>query len=171
MIDLFYKIETPCTIVDDVKKYIAENNITWTWVPYMTVSFDFQTNLGKLLTEKDSTLKMLSTNFVGSMLRLYKFPSMTCYDWHRDASIGCSLNMLLEDYHSLTLFIPSSQRKILNPVVSLKYEKNFWYLFNSQVLHSVVNVDEEDRILLTMTFPTNVKYKDVFDFLQQNNLN
>jgi hypothetical protein len=94
------------------------------------------------------------------------FPGMTVYNWHRDVEMGCSMNLVMEDYDSHTLFNPTDKKEILDNVVELKYEKNKWYLFNSQILHSVVNVDPRNRLLLTITFPKHVQYQEILDFLK-----
>ena len=99
-------------------------------------------------------------------MRLYMFPSMSVYNWHKDYAVGCSLNLVMEDYNAHTLFKSPDSKGILNKVIDLKYEKNKWYLFNSQIFHSVVNLGIRDRIMLTMTFPKNIKYQEILDFLK-----
>lgn len=159
----YYKIEQMPSYLDQVKEYAKTAN--WTWVPFMNISIDFQKTLGLQLIKKDKMLSGLQSNFYAEM-RLYMFPSMTVYNWHRDVEMGCSLNLVMDDYSAHTLFNPSDKKEIIDNVVELKYEKNKWYLFNSQILHSVINVDSKDRVLLTITFPKNVTYNDVADYLK-----
>ena len=159
---LFYKIEQEPIFLDKVREY-AET-AKWTWVPFMNISIDFQKTLGLDLIKQDSLLDSLRNKFNG-MMRLYMFPSMTVYNWHRDVEMGCSMNLVMEDYDSHTLFNPTDKKETIDNVVELKYEKNKWYLFNSQILHSVVNVDPRNRFLLTITFPKHVQYQEILDFL------
>jgi hypothetical protein len=161
--DLFYKIEQEPNFLDKVLDYSI--TAKWTWVPFMNISIDFQKTLGLELIKQDSLLDKLRDKFDGIM-RLYMFPGMTVYNWHRDVEMGCSMNLVMEDYDSHTLFNPTDKKEILDNVVELKYEKNKWYLFNSQILHSVVNVDLRDRLLLTITFPKHVQYQEILDFLK-----
>jgi hypothetical protein len=165
--NLFYKIEKEPKFLNQVKEYVK--TAAWTWVPFMSISIDFQKTLGLKLIEQDTVLKKLQSKF-NAMMRLYMFPGMTVYNWHRDVEMGCSMNLVMDDYSAHTLFNPSDKKEIIDKVVELKYEKNKWYLFNSQILHSVINVDHTDRILLTITFPKGVTYNDVFEFLKSEGI-
>lgn len=164
---LYRKLEQEPRFLDQVREY-AKTAI-WTWVPSTNISIDFQKNLGPQLINQDEMLSKLKLKFNATM-RLYMFPSMTVYNWHRDAEMGCSLNLVLDDYSAHTLFNPTDMKEIIDSVVELKYEKNKWYLFNSQILHSVINVDSKDRVLLTITFPKNVTYNEVSDYLNSENI-
>jgi len=76
------------------------------------------------------------------------------------------MNLVMDDYSAHTLFNPANRRDILDKVIELKYEKNKWYLFNSQILHTVINVDTRDRPLLTVSFPKDVEYQTVLKFIK-----
>jgi len=165
--ELFYKIDKDVTFLDQVAEYAA--TAQWKWVPFMNISVDFQKTLGIELTNQDAFLSKLRDKFKG-MLRLYMIPGMTVYNWHRDAEMGCSLNLVMDDYDAHTLFNPSDTKGIIDSVVELKYEKGKWYLFNSQIFHSVTNVGNRHRVLLTMTFPKNVQYKDVLEYLKSERI-
>lgn len=165
--NLYYRLEQEPKFLDQVKEYIKTTS--WDWVPFMNISLDFQKTLGLKLIKEDEVLSKLQSKF-NAMMRLYMFPSMTVYNWHRDVEMGCSMNLVMYDYDAHTLFNPSDKKEIRDKVVELKYEKNKWYLFNSQILHSVINVDNKDRILLTITFPKGVTYKDVFEFLKSERI-
>ena len=39
----------------------------------------------------------------------------------------------------------------------LRYEPNYWYLFNADISHSVYNLDKQWRYLLTYTVPRNTE--------------
>jgi hypothetical protein len=165
--NLYYKLKQEPKFLDQVNEYAK--TASWTWVPFMNISTDFQKSLGLELVRQDELLSKLQSKF-NAMMRLYMFPSMTVYNWHRDVNMGCSINLVMDDYSAHTLFNPSGQKEIIGKVVELKYEKNKWYLFNSQILHSVINVDHKDRILLTITFPKGVTYNDVFEFLKSEGI-
>jgi hypothetical protein len=160
--DLFYEINSTPDYLEEVRNF--SKTAEWTWVPFMNISINFQNTLGKKISKSDIFLSNLQTKFSGT-LRLYMFPRMTVYNWHRDSAMGCSLNLVMEDYNSSSLFTRSNQ-SILNEVIQLPYKKNTWYLFNSQILHSVVNLDQKDRILLTFTFPKNVSYDEVLSYIK-----
>ena len=164
---LYYKIEQASSYLDQVREYAK--TVNWTWVPFMNISIDFQKTLGPKLMKQDAMLNKLQSKF-NAVMRLYMFPSMAVYNWHRDVEMGCSLNLVMDDYSAHTLFNPADKKEIIDRVVELKYEKNKWYLFNSQILHSVINVDSKDRVLLTITFPKNVTYNDVADYLKSQGI-
>ena len=161
--DLYYKLKQEPKFLDQVNEYAK--TASWTWVPFMNISIDFQNKLGLKLIKQDETLSKLQSKF-NAMMRLYMFPSMSVYNWHKDVEMGCSMNLVMDDYTAHTLFNTSDQKGIIDKVVELKYEKNKWYLFNSQILHSVINVDHKDRILLTITFPKSVTYHTIFEFIK-----
>lgn len=164
-LELFYLIDNQCNVLNEIDDYL-QNGVTWTWVPYVYTCKDFKKNIGQHLIDKDYFLTSLQKHFKESQLHLYKFPSKTFYTWHKDKNVGCSLNMVLDDYYSKTVFMPNPGKKLLNSIVELKYQKHKWYLFNSQITHSVMNLDIRDRILLTFTFPLKVKFREVKSFIQ-----
>jgi hypothetical protein len=150
----FYQIDEPYTNIKSVKQSIS--NASWQWIPYMTVADNFFESLSF-----DPFIKEIATQF-GGHLKLYKVPSNYVYHWHKDANIGCSLNMVLEEYNSHTLFIhPERDNKYVEPFVELKYKPETWYIFNSQERHTVINLDKRDRILFTLIMPKQTNYHDV----------
>ncbi len=155
----YFKINKPCTILDRVRDFIP--HAKWTWVPYMNLAINFPADLIK----RDEFLNSIPGEFKPT-LRLYKFFSNSMYNWHRDAAIGCSFNMVLEDYNSYTLFNKENKINIVNNFIELTYEKEKWHLFNSQQLHAVVNLDPRDRYLLTVSFPKSVKYDQLLEWVK-----
>ena len=154
MNNYFYEVSEPYQNIEAVKQFIPTAN--WQWVPFMNVASNFYESV---LT--DPFIKQLSIEFSGS-LRLYKVPAMHVYHWHRDAQVGCSLNMVLEEYQSHTLFSNvESESKYVDPVVELKYKPETWYIFNSQERHTVINLDTRDRVLFTLIMPRQTTYQDV----------
>ena len=150
----FYEVKESYQNIEAVKKFIS--TAIWQWIPYMPVASNFYE-----ATQSDPFIKDIAAEFNGK-LRLYKFPAKQVYHWHKDASVGCSLNMVLEEYNSHSLFIhPERDNKYVEPVVELKYKLETWYIFNSQAMHSVINLDDRDRILFTLIMPKDIDYHDV----------
>ena len=154
-------------IIDSVKTFLP--SVVWECIPYMTVSANF-IDVSREIINNDTMLKILIEKFSGE-LRLYKFPGNSVYRWHKDAVIGCSLNMVLENYHCHTLFSTDFQNGNVFKVEELVYTPNKFYLFNSQILHTVVNLDPRDRILLTLTFNRSVLFEDVKNYLENEYIN
>lgn len=81
---------------------------------------------------------------------ILKMEPNTCYKWHKDTDRLVGINMLLTDNGSMCLFADSTE-----PVVfefdELIYEPNKYYVFNTQVPHTVFNFSGE-RYLLSVEF-------------------
>jgi hypothetical protein len=159
--EYFLNLDIDCTILDDVKEFL--DRAIWVWVPYMLLAFNFP----EKLTTKDYFLDEISSVFDGR-LRLYKIPKNSVYNWHQDYNVGCSLNLVMEEYNCHTLFSTKTHsykttegHPIIHDVVELKYVVGKYTLFNNQKTHQVVNLDDRDRYLLTMTFPKDVTYDRV----------
>lgn len=90
----------------------------------------------------------------GGEVNCFRLKSMTDYGWHQDYQNACNLNMVVEEYHSHTLFSTGRLDNTLNvaKLIELKYTPNKWVLFNAQKYHTVLNLDTKDRILLTFNF-------------------
>jgi len=131
----------------------------WHWIPYVTVC----KNIEEI---EDQFYK--SCGFLSCMrqeleptLALYKFPSSSFYEWHKDIYIGASINMVLKDYDSITLFSEDTDKIEIYKTTRLPYQPLTWYAFNSQERHCVINHGDEDRILLTVTFTRDYSYPEL----------
>jgi hypothetical protein len=166
--DFFLKIDQDVdSIIPIIKKFLA--TVEWKWVPYQNIAINVESIELEIL-EKCPLLSKFNQKF-GGTLHLYNIPGQAVYTWHRDHSIGCALNMVLESYNCHTLFSkskhpldssPANQNNILS-VVELKYELNKFYIFNNQLPHSVTNLDR-DRTLVTYVFPKPLSYYNIRDW-------
>lgn len=86
--------------------------------------------------------------FKAAILRL---PPNTCYDWHVDDDRGWTINMLLSSGKSHCLF--GAKDGVAFPFIELVYEPGFYYAFNTQVHHTVLNFDTH-RYLFSLQFDT-----------------
>jgi hypothetical protein len=153
--DYYYKLKEPCSLINRVREHIPK--ALWMWIPFMHVDANFPTDI----FYKDDFLTSIPKNFIPT-IHFYKIPKQTVYHWHIDRALSSSINMVLEDYHSHTLFVTgdyTKESKMVSNIIELKYEPETWYLFNSKRLHSVFNLDDRDRYLLTVTFQ--VPYSEV----------
>jgi hypothetical protein len=145
------------------------SDIEWKWDPAgMNIALKAKELEFKVL-ECCSWLAELKNQFGGS-LQIYKIPNQCCYKWHRDTIIGCSLNIVLEEYNCHTIFNKSkhpldfsTDESHMSSIVELKYEPKKFYLFNSQIQHSVINLDR-DRMLVTYVFPKPTTYQLIKDW-------
>ena len=77
----------------------------------------------------------------------------TTYNWHRDATRYAAFNCLLgDDPDYLTVFASDSEstKPMYFSSERLVYEKNRFYLLNTQVPHLVVNYSNNYRSVLTL---------------------
>ena len=75
--------------------------------------------------------------------------------------------MVLDNYNCHTVFsVGNHGTPFLQKIIELKYIPKTWYAFNSKELHTVVNLDSRDRYLLSYTLPSNVKYFDLIQWLE-----
>lgn len=154
----YIKTAESCTVKNELISLISTAN--WKYVPYFYV-------IDSIIPEniyKDTFLNQLRNSFVNSYLNIYKIPPKTFYHWHTDSGSKCSVNMVLKDYKSHTIFSdsgPYENRTYDNNITELQYEPLSWYLFNTQYRHCVINLDETPRYLMTFRFPQNITYHDL----------
>lgn len=114
------------------------------WFKY----YNFDTLLvPESILEKEPFFKTLPP-FKAGILRL---PPNTCYDWHVDDDRGWVINMLLSTGKSHCLF--GSRDGVAFPFTELVYEPEFYYAFNTQIPHTVLNFDTY-RYLFSIQFDT-----------------
>jgi hypothetical protein len=85
--------------------------------------------------------------FVAGIVQLSPY---VCYDWHTDTRRGVGVNMLLTpEVKSHCLFTNAEGAQF--SFEELVYEPDTYYLFNTQVRHTVINF-YEPRYLFTLEF-------------------
>jgi hypothetical protein len=77
-------------------------------------------------------------------------PPNTTYNWHVDSDRKVGLNMLLQDGQSHCLFA-TEDFGVRCVVEELQYQPNSYYVFNTQVPHMVLNL-EQPRYLFSLEF-------------------
>jgi len=110
---------------------------------------------------KDSNLFELITLFNASP-RIFKMDPMTWYDWHTDETRQCAINMLIDGNDSRCFFGDRQNRDIVN-LTELTYKPNTYYLFNTQVKHAVLNLNNT-RYLLSIGFVLPNTYEDILTY-------
>lgn len=119
----------------------------------------------------DPFLKKYHTKLHGR-LSLFKFPALTGYQWHQDGNNLFNLNLTFRKTKSVTTFKEDPQdtsrtHKNSFSIIELNYEPLKWHIFNAQIEHSILNLDNEDRILLTYNVPfeSELSYQDMLNEL------
>ena len=131
-----------------LKDYFENQNLSFQKYYGFDVSF---VPLEIILAEP--VLKEINDRYEISTGGIIRLDSNRCYKWHSDSNRGVSINLLLNpEIESLVLFGNSvfdsdDQYEILK----FEYEKDTFYLFNTQMMHTVINFDLP-RYLFTVEF-------------------
>ena len=144
--------------------------------------------------EQEPILKKIHQKFPIKFMAITKINPDTCFVWHMDGKRGVAINMLIHaNPNSKTLFgiggkyyseeeincddIRTESNGTVDPksvvikFIELKYKPKKFYLFNTRILHSVLNFTE-NRYLFTIEFEqdkTELSYKDIFEWLKTEN--
>jgi len=106
-------------------------------------------------------------DFIAGILRLDPY---TCYDWHTDTRRGVGINMLLTPHQrSFCVFAPNRDEEVFK-IEELPYKLNTYYIFNTQVEHTVYNF-ETTRYLLSIEFAKEkheLTFKDLLKDIKDN---
>jgi len=106
------------------------------------------------LIDLDSFLKTFHPKLQGK-IDLLKFPPHTHYQWHTDGLNSFNFNLVFKNYENTFVVFEkldqdrSSIHKYLKEVVELKYVPLTWHVFNAQIPHTIFNLGDETRYLLT----------------------
>ena len=149
----YYEIGKKSTIKDEVFDFAISPT---DWMPYY--NFDAKP-LPHELIFKDEFFVWLAQryDFIAGVLRLDPY---ICYNWHTDTRRGVGVNMLLTpNTRSFCAFGIDSDQLVFK-IEELKYKPSTYYLFNTQVPHTVYNF-ETTRYLLSVEFAKN---KDELSF-------
>lgn len=151
----YYEIGSKSTIKDEVFDVAITPG---EWVKYF--NFDARPILPEVIL-KDNFFKWLADrySFMGGVLKLDPY---TCYNWHTDTRRGVGINMLLTPNTRSYCAFGLDPSQFVFKIEELKYKPNTYYLFNTQVPHTVYNF-ETTRYLFSIEFE---KDKDELTYAQ-----
>ena len=140
----YYEISKKSVIAQDLTDYAFQSS---EWIDY----FNFKAKLvPPEVLFQDEFFKWLVNryDFIAGILKLDPY---TCYDWHTDTKRGVGINMLLTPHSkSFCAFAPNKSEQVFK-IEELPYKPMTYYLFNTQVNHTVYNF-ETTRYLLSIEF-------------------
>lgn len=152
----FYELQTKSSVSAKILE-IAHNSEPWA----THLDFRFKLVPSEIFLE-DEFLAWLSRGYLFRSAVL-KLDPYTCYDWHTDANRGVGVNMLLNPHiRSCCLFSPNRGLQTDNcidgdtvfNIEELSYKASTYYLFNTQVQHTIYNF-EDTRYLFSLEFSRN----------------
>jgi hypothetical protein len=143
--NLYSMVPVWSSISEDLLAYAKSLSPDY-WMSYY--NFD-ATQVPAQLLNRDGFLVSLAQQrkFHAGILRM---PPNTTYNWHVDSDRKVGLNMLLQDGQSHCLFA-TEDFGVRCVVEELQYQPNSYYVFNTQVPHMVLNL-EQPRYLFSLEF-------------------
>jgi len=149
----YYEIAIKSTIAKELYDYAFN---TQPWFPH----YNFNVKPVPIeLIAQDNFFKWLHARY-GFVVGVLKLDPYTCYDWHTDTRRGVGINMLLTPFdRSVCAFAPTKEGVVFE-IEELKYKPATYYIFNTQVPHTVYNF-ETTRYLMSVEF---AKDKDELTF-------
>jgi len=159
----YYEIGTKSTIAQEVLDYAFNSS---PWFPYYNFSAK---PIAPEIVAKDNFFRWLHARyeFLAGVLKLDPY---TCYDWHTDTRRGVGINMLLTPQsRSFCAFTHNRQDPVFK-IEELQYKPATYYLFNTQVSHTVYNF-ETTRYLMSIEFAKNkdqLTFEDLVKDIRNN---
>ncbi len=141
----YYELSNKSNITQDLSDFSFSQ--TGKWFNY----FNFQVKqIPQDLLNKDPFFVWLTERYkyIAGVLKLEPY---VCYDWHKDTRRGVGLNMLITPNINSYCLFAANRDTIVFKVDELQYKPNTYYLFNTQVDHTVYNF-ESTRFLLSIEF-------------------
>ena len=117
-------------------------------------------------------LKTINKQFPIKRCVILEMPANSLYNWHTDFVRGASINMKLIMQDRNHTFFGDPIDQFSDHVVELDYEKDTFYLFNTQHKHCVINF-ENDRYMFSVEFKQNkeeLNYFTIYSWCQENGL-
>lgn len=109
------------------------------------------------------TLKEINNEFPITRAGILKMSPNQSYHWHKDESRQVSINMLLSAHSSSNCLFGVPKNSDNMYFTELKYKSNTLYLFNTQVLHTVINF-QETRFLFSVEFDPDITYDMIYNW-------
>lgn len=111
-------------------------------------------------------------------LNIFKFPSMTHYQWHIDRFAKYNFNYVFDSYNSNSLFKAIEEDSNMEDihksnfnVIEVPYIPKKWVLFNAQIQHCVNNLDTKNRFVLSYSVwkGCQISYEEMIEIVKSYN--
>ena len=146
----YYEIGKKSTILKDLEDFAFSPS---DWLPYY--NFDAKRIPPEIVFQDDFFIWLSHHySFVAGILKLDPY---VCYDWHIDTRRGVGVNMLLTPFDRSVCAFKVDLDQTVFKIDELKYKPGTYYLFNTQVSHTVYNF-ETTRYLMSIEFAKNKDY-------------
>jgi hypothetical protein len=143
-IEFFQQLKIPSTLTTPLLD-LANTATQW----HRHYNFDV-VPVDPLLLRTDPVMAFLMSKyaFIGGVS---KMPENTCYHWHTDTVRQTSINMLLKDGGDSRCLFTKPTAEVSFPFMELSYLPDTYYVFNTQMPHTVYNFTKP-RYLFSLEF-------------------
>lgn len=161
--DCFYKINDDTKNIEEYFKYNFQN---LQWHEHESLWNLALIPLDILL--QNTTLVKINEHFEIEGAGFIKMDPHQCYKWHIDYSRGPAINLHMNPLEelSLCLFETEEINKERIKYLTLHYQPNTFYLFNTQINHTIITFTRP-RYIFTLQFKKTkeeLSYHDVLNF-------
>lgn len=154
----FKKINAPSISVSKYYTHDRVSKLDWKQLPGLEAI-----ESPSQVIDKEIFLKDVDEKFGIENAGLLKWPSHISYLWHNDSDRNSTINMqLFDNVHSHTIFGDKKSDWHMD-IEELIYEPGYFYLFNTQEPHEMINLGEE-RYLFTIRMSSNPTYEQILNW-------
>lgn len=151
---------------ENIQNYFKDNFDNLFWQEHESL-WNLSLIPHSLLLENE-TLSRINEKFEIEGAGFIKMDPYQCYKWHVDYSRGLAINLHMNPLEelSLCLFETEELNKERIKYLSLNYQPETFYLFNTQINHSIITFSRP-RYLFTLQFKKTkeqLSYSEVRDF-------
>lgn len=161
--DCFIKLSTE---TENIQNYFKDNLDNLQWHEHESLWNLALVPLDVLL--ENPTLKLINNEFEIEGAGFIKMDPFQCYKWHVDYSRGPAINLHMNPFEevSLCLFETEEINRERVKYLTLNYQPDTFYLFNTQINHTIITF-ARPRYLFTLQFKKTkdeLGYKEIRDF-------
>lgn len=119
---------------------------------------------------ENPTLNLINQTFEIEGAGFIKMDPFECYKWHVDHSRGPAINMHMNPFEELSLCLFETEKINEERIkyLSLNYQPETFYLFNTQINHTIITFTRP-RYMFTLQFKKtkeDLSYYEIYNFWQ-----
>ena len=167
----FYKLKNPITAHAKILEYANTCHPNH----WMLLHSFLVAKVPSELYSQDPFVSTVLEKFNGEAVIL-QMPPRAVYNFHTDFERSVSINLLLNNFdcsHSFYKVPMTQQGKVssyIDHIVEIDYTPGQAYALNVGEQHSVINTGVSPRLVFAISIDKPVQYRDVVNFLKENNI-
>jgi hypothetical protein len=165
--DYYLNLDETYSQAATASRFVNEH-ATWKYIPYIWVVANGPDGRATWINT-DPFLSAVHARF-GGWTDFYLTKPRHAHSWHTDAAEQVSINMVFEEYNSLTLFSVENPQPDIHNFAELKYRPNQWTIINTAKKHTVLNLENRNRYLMCYRPPGGTSYQTVVDWYRNEYL-